>query len=133
MRILVVDDNELVASAIANALYEHEIIVTVGGPAALEHLARDARFDCVLCDVLMPDKNGIDIHNHLLTSAPHLAMRMLFMTGGLTSSVSRAIDRTNQPCIEKPFTRDELLRALVRTTVARAGDVARLESTRAVS
>ncbi|HEY6100797.1 MAG TPA: ATP-binding protein, partial [Anaeromyxobacter sp.] len=72
-RILVVDDEQLVAEAIERVLSEHHDVVAVGsGRAALERVA-GGRFDVVVCDLLMPEMSGSDFWAELHRRDPALA------------------------------------------------------------
>ena len=64
LRILLVDDEELVRSAIRDWLADDQFLVAeaVSGADALELLARD-QFDCCILDVRLRDMSGIDVLN----------------------------------------------------------------------
>src|SRR5262249_22508261 len=82
-RVLVVDDEPLVASAARRLLARsHEVQVAHCGRSALL-LIDTARFDAVLCDLMMPNMTGIELHARLSESRPELAERMVFLTGGV--------------------------------------------------
>src|SRR5258706_524460 len=61
-RILVVDDQATVAEMTAGLLRAlgHEVQVALDGEAALERLS-GARFDLVLCDIMMPGMDGYEV------------------------------------------------------------------------
>ena len=61
-RVLIVDDEEPLLASLRRLLgLEYEVVTAVSGEAALERLARDQRFDIVLCDVMMPGLSGVDV------------------------------------------------------------------------
>jgi CheY-like chemotaxis protein len=68
------------------------------------------RFDLILCDLMMPDMTGIDLHAALVGHDPTLAARMVFLTGGATTPRSRAFVATvADRIVDKPFDPDQLL------------------------
>jgi CheY-like chemotaxis protein len=117
-RVLVVDDDPLVADAIALMLSgAHDVTVVHSGQQALALIARGERYDVILCDVMMPVMSGADLHVRLTAVAPSEAERMVFITGCVSMPASRAfLDRVANPCLEKPFD-VHVLRALVDARV----------------
>jgi DNA-binding NtrC family response regulator len=62
-----------------------------GVRSALERLRSGPQdVDLVLCDMMMPDGGGEQLHAELERLAPRLAARMVFLTGGATTDASRA-------------------------------------------
>ena len=113
-RILVVDDESMFAKAVQRTLSpEHEVVVTGRAEEALRQIADGERFDVILCDLMMPQMTGMDLHAELSRVSREQAGRMIFLTGGAFTTWARAfLDRTPNQSIEKPF--DALhLRALV--------------------
>ncbi len=119
--ILIVDDEPLVRTALQRVLgTEHRISVAGGGREALELLRRGERFDLILCDLMMPDLTGMDVHAAALEAFPEQARRVLFMTGGAFTPRARDfLENVPNPCIEKPFD-PQALRVLVRACLEEA-------------
>jgi two-component system cell cycle sensor histidine kinase/response regulator CckA len=114
VRILVVDDEPLLAKALARELAEeHDVTVANGGRRALELiLAED--FDLVLCDVMMPDLSGLELFDELRQRRPGIERKLAFMTGGMFTPRAQAfLDRIDNPRVDKPFDMDEV-RELIR-------------------
>ncbi|WP_426748844.1 two-component regulator propeller domain-containing protein [Myxococcus faecalis] len=122
-RVLVVDDDALVSGAIRRTLSrENDVDVVVSARQALERLSgpEPRHYDVVLCDLMMPEMTGMDLHEALGRAAPAVAERMVFITGGAFTPTARTfLERVENPRVEKPFD-PESLRALVRSEVARA-------------
>jgi len=117
-RVLVVDDDAMIASTIARILAKHEVILVGSAREALGRLSRGERYDVVLCDLMMPGMSGIDLHAELAKSAPEVLPAMVFLTGGAyTPHASDFVARIANPVIEKPFD-PAALRALVAKRVA---------------
>lgn len=114
-RVLVVDDEPMLGRAIRRGLREHDVIVVTSGSDALELLQRGERFDAVLCDLMMPSMPGFDLHDQVLLLAPEQAERMVFMTGGATTTRAREFVASRPGIVlQKPVSMD-----IVRETVAR--------------
>jgi len=121
-RVLVVDDEAPVVRSLRRMLVvDHDVVVAASGREAIEILAEDDAFDAVLCDVMMPDLTGADVHREIARRSPDLARRFVFVTGGAFGERTRAyVDGTKQPTVNKPFDRANLLRAI--SAVARADE-----------
>jgi PAS domain S-box-containing protein len=114
-RILVVDDEPVLARVVQRILEgEHEVVLAGSGREALD-LAGRSTFDLVLCDLMMPDMTGAQLHAALEVSVPALAERMLFMTGGEpTGAAATMLQRDDLHCLEKPFSSASLRIAVQR-------------------
>ncbi|WP_426756407.1 ATP-binding protein [Myxococcus sp. Y35] len=121
-RVLVVDDEPLLAAVLGRVLgTRHEVVVVHSGREALDLLASDARFDRVFCDLMMDGLTGMDVYDVLSARQPEVLSRFVFMTGGAFSERARTfLQSVPLPRIEKPF---ELgaLHALVEEAPPRAG------------
>ncbi|MGZ3424257.1 MAG: hybrid sensor histidine kinase/response regulator [Polyangiales bacterium] len=109
-RVLVVDDEPAVGEAIVRALGElHEVRCVSSGAAAIEVLRESPDFDVVLCDVMMPGLDGIAVFEEVQRTAPELARRFVFMSGGAFTARARSFLATcRNPRFEKPFSADQL-------------------------
>jgi CheY-like chemotaxis protein len=117
-RVLVVDDEPLITRTVQRALSkDHDIVALSSAEDALAHISSGERFDVILCDLMMPQMTGMDLHSELLRIAQDQAARMIFLTGGAFTPRARAfIDETRNKLIEKPF--DAIhLRAIINAQV----------------
>jgi two-component system, cell cycle sensor histidine kinase and response regulator CckA len=102
-KVLIVDDEEAVGAALGRALSGHEITLAKNGREGLA-LCRSASFDCILCDVMMPDLDGVDFFEALAGEGKGQERRVVFMTGGaFTARAREFLSRVPNACIEKPF------------------------------
>jgi signal transduction histidine kinase len=117
-RVLVVDDDALVAKAICRALAEeYDVVVETCPRRALSRLLADEPFGAVLCDLMMPEMSGMELHETLAASRPEAAHRLAFLTGGaFTAEASQYLDSVPNAWLEKPFD-TRALRALVRELI----------------
>jgi PAS domain S-box-containing protein len=118
-RLLVVDDDPLVARLIQRVLAgDHDVTAVGSAQEALDLVRAGSTFDVILCDVMMPRMTGMDLHEALLAMAPVLAERVVFVTGGTFTSHARAyLDEVANARLAKPFDVGEL-RALVADRLA---------------
>lgn len=114
-RILIVDDEPLVARVVARMLQdEHETLVVTSGEEAQELLVKDEAFDGILCDLMMPRVTGMDLFAWVLKRNPDLANKMIFISGGVFTPQARDfLARVPNARLEKPF-EPQNLRALLR-------------------
>jgi CheY-like chemotaxis protein len=114
-RILVVDDDALVARSVRRVLAtEHEVVVTIAAKEALSLCTSGEKFDLILCDLMMPDMTGMELHRELALCAPDQASRMIFLTGGaFTAAARQFLAEPHREHIEKPFDSNNL-RAIVQ-------------------
>jgi len=118
LRLLVVDDNPNLLRSLEFLLGDLAAEFAPSSEAALLALARE-RFDAVLCDVMMPGINGLDLYDRACAAEPAYAGRFVFMTGGATREDLQArLDALPGASLQKPFTREELLAALARLGAA---------------
>jgi CheY-like chemotaxis protein len=120
-RILVIDDDPMVAAAVRRTLsQDHEIVTSNRTEQALELLRQGERFDVILCDVMMPNMTGVDFWHELERIAPEDTRRVVFLTGGAFAPQAREfLESVPNLHIDKPFV-PEQLRALVRERVESA-------------
>jgi signal transduction histidine kinase len=117
LRVLVVDADPLIGEAIARSLGDEcDLTVALDARQAVQLLLGN-HFDFVLCDVMLPEASGVDLYVELLSAAPQLVNRIVFMAGGASTPRARAFQSSvANPCLEKPIDMNEL-RRLVRCAV----------------
>lgn len=110
-RVLVVDDEPMIATAIRRALsLDHDVVTTETAIAALEHILGGDSFDIIVCDLMMPQMTGMDLYHELVERAPEQAARMVFLSGGAFTAAARAfLDDVPNQRLEKPFDTRQLL------------------------
>ncbi len=114
-RILLVDDESYVLRAYTRVLgRHHELTTALGGREAIAVLNRSGgKFDAMVCDLMMPDVDGIDLHAYVKEHFPGLEPRMVFVTGGAVTLRARDfLASLSTPWLEKPFEMDELVRRI---------------------
>jgi CheY-like chemotaxis protein len=118
-RLLVVDDEQLMCDLMTAMLGDdYDVVAMNNSREALQYLTRGESFDLVLCDLMMPDLTGMDLHTELARVRPDQAARMVFMTGGtFTERAYRFLAEPGRVQLQKPFRHDQLL-SLVEARLA---------------
>lgn len=109
-RVLVVDDDATVARAVHRMLeVQHDVTSVVGGRAALELFDAGHSYDLILCDLMMPDVNGMDVYAYLQARTPHPSASLVFITGGaFTMTAERFLAGCGCIVLNKPVMPEEL-------------------------
>lgn len=115
--ILLVDDEDGLRG-LSKRVLERAGYVVVECSSADEAVAaansHDGPIDLLLSDLIMPRTNGWQLAERLMQTRP--AMRVLFMSGypGHEGIANASPGRTlaDTPCLQKPFTPDDLVRAV---------------------
>lgn len=104
-RILVVEDELTVARLLERVLSrDHVVDLAADGVGALERLSLRRDYDIVLCDVMMPRMNGMELFESVSRQYPELAERFVFMSGGATRpDVQAFLDSVTNEKLYKPF------------------------------
>ena len=92
---------------------DYQVTTVTSIAKALELVEEGRAFDAILCDLMMPEGTGMDLHARLMNRNPQLARRMIFVTGGaFTPAAEEFLQRPDIRHLEKPITFDQLRRAL---------------------
>jgi signal transduction histidine kinase/ActR/RegA family two-component response regulator len=108
-RILLVDDEPYFINAMCRVLEGvYEVVGLTSAREALTRLEQGdgaaTSFDLILCDLMMLEMSGIDMHGELVRRSPELARRVVFMTGGAFTPRARAfLHAIPNRCVEKPL------------------------------
>jgi signal transduction histidine kinase len=107
--VLIVDDEALVARGVARILRCDDIVIVDSVDAGVA-ACKQRDFELILCDMMMPDKDGIAFLESLRVIKPSLASRVVFMTGGAFTERARTfLDAGSNSWLEKPINRERLL------------------------
>ncbi len=116
-RVLVIDDEPVLRRVLGSMLATlgYLVVEASGGRAGLERVVAGEAFDAVLCDLMMPDVDGVAFHAELGRQRPELVAKTVFMSGGAVSQRSRAfVERADIVLLDKPFTLEHLMTVLER-------------------
>jgi two-component system, NtrC family, nitrogen regulation response regulator NtrX len=107
--ILIIDDEKSIRNTLKDILeYEqHEVRLAEDGLQGLEFIAED-KFDVVLCDIKMPNMDGIEVLGKTKELNPELPVIMISGHGNIDTAVE-AIKKGAYDFIEKPLDLNRLL------------------------
>lgn len=116
-RLLIIDDERLLLNALRRLLGSNFEVTTASSvDEAAAHVAEGHPIDVILCDVMMPGRDGGAARELLESLRPGLAARMVFTTGGAFTPEGQAFLATLRgPLVRKPFDTDALRRVLFET------------------
>ena len=111
MKILIVDDNQAVASVVQFMLELEgfEVRLALNGPDGFLNYIQ-FRPDLVITDIQMPGENGFELMNHIREHDP--AVKTIYMSGNLSQFYALLEDEKSKyqiDFLDKPFSRDELI------------------------
>src|ERR1700704_245307 len=122
-RVLVVDDDPAVRSAVSRALrMDYEVDEAVDGAEALAHHASSPA-DPIVLDLLMPEIGGLEVCRSLRQRGDNVPVLVVTARDAVSDRVE-GLDAGADDYLVKPFAVDELrarLRALLRRTGAGDG------------
>lgn len=117
-KILVIDDQKSIRNTLKEILeYEgNEVVLAEMGPEGLE-LFESEKFDIVLCDIKMPDMDGIEVLQKMMEKNSEVPVIMISGHGNVDTAVD-AIKKGAYDFIEKPLDLNRLL-VTIRNAVER--------------
>jgi DNA-binding response OmpR family regulator len=120
MRILLIEDNPAITELVKEGLSPHGYeLDTVATGAEGEELAARSQHDVVILDILLPDRNGIDVCKNLRSRNVRTPILMLTALSNTLDKVA-GLEAGADDYLTKPFEVEELL-ARVRALVRRGG------------
>ena len=102
--VLLVDDESAVRGALRKVFEKGGLTVREAGSGrdALDAIATDTDIAAVVSDFLMPEINGLDFYDALVSIAPHLKDRVVFLTGAAKDPmVHNPLEQRGVPLINK--------------------------------
>ncbi len=116
--VLVIDDEPAIGMIFRRVLGDHEVTAVTTARQALELLDSGKHFDIIFSDLTMPEMSGMEFFAALQRQFPHLAGRVVFVSGGaFTPGAQAFLDKVENEVLDKPFTlarvRDLVQRMLV--------------------
>jgi DNA-binding response OmpR family regulator len=124
LRILLVEDHAATAGALAKTLARHGFAVTTATSAdAALQAGEKAKFDLLITDIGLPEKNGWELFRELRARQPHLAG--IALTGyGYAADVRRSEEVGIRIHLTKPTTMQQIEAAIVQLFPQHAGTFA---------
>ncbi len=121
LRVLVVDDDREVAATLRDMLCaQHDVTIVGSGAEARAVLEGGLLVDVVLCDLMMAEVSGEELHAFLVENRPDLARRTVFISGGAFTERARVfLQRIDNPTLDKPVDPVQLQDAVLAAGRAR--------------
>jgi PAS domain S-box-containing protein len=93
---------------------EYKVLTAFSGVEALLVLEKEGgKVNAIVTDINMPDMSGIALYKAVAEKFPALAEKIIFVTGGAFNQETVEFFKTlPNPCLEKPFSREKLLKAI---------------------
>ncbi len=122
MQVLIVEDEEYLAEALAQMLQEenHTSDIVYNGREGLER-AKNGLYDVILLDVMLPELDGFSVVQQLRAEGINTPVLILTAKDDVADTVT-GLDCGADDYMTKPFNQDELL-ARVRALGRRQGEV----------
>jgi two-component system, NtrC family, sensor kinase len=109
-RVLIVDDEPQIRDSYRRILRLKFDVEVASNSREAYDLIRSGAFDMVLCDVVMPEEDGVSFAERLRRDFPTQAAALLFCTGGvLESEQERFLSSWQNGYLRKPLSADQLL------------------------
>jgi DNA-binding response OmpR family regulator len=122
MRILIVEDERLLADALAEILTtEKYMLDTVYNGLDGYNYARSGIYDCIILDCMLPKLDGLEIIKRLRAERIETPILMLTAKDSVKDKVN-GLDAGADDYMTKPFSTEELL-ARLRTLTRRRGEI----------
>jgi len=103
-RVLFVEDHSGLRATYERVFGHHEIVLVETGEEALETIKRQRDFDLVVCDLVLPGIDGIEVFKQTRANHPELAARFVFATGSDSrEQFQETLETIDVPILEKPF------------------------------
>jgi CheY-like chemotaxis protein len=102
--VLLVDDERPIRTALRKIFERSGLTVreAESGRDALDALADDTNIAAVVSDFMMPELDGIEFYDALVTRSPHLRNRVVFLTGAARNpTVHQPLEERGLPLISK--------------------------------
>ena len=122
MKILIVEDDESLALAIAQILNEqkYQTEIAYNGEDGLDYALHD-NYDLILLDIMLPKLDGFSLVKKLRQNKNNSPVIMLTAKDDIHSKIT-GLDSGADDYITKPFVKEEFL-ARIRANARRQGDV----------
>ncbi len=121
-RILVVDDEKYILDFFVEVFQALPMLVdTAGDGRAAMQKMRSSDYDLIVTDFKMPQMSGRDLFDWIKGNRPHLANRVIFVTGDTISLETRSFFEDNKSrFLAKPFKIEEVKEVIQQTLEAAA-------------
>lgn len=113
-RVLIVEDEVVIGRVCRKVLTKHGYTVDIvhNGVMAINNL-NNRRYNLCILDLRVPGIDGFELYRYLYNNYRELSRKVVFTTGDISGShVYKFLKKTERVCLQKPFTANELLKAV---------------------
>ncbi len=113
-KVLLIDDDVAFCRSLTRLLSARcDVSVASNGLVGLAELRKPITWDLILCDVMMPEMNGLTLYEELRRFSPKVAAQLVFISGGATTEPTRKfLASLPNVQLQKPFDAELLFRML---------------------
>ena len=118
--VLIIDDDLDVAKSMQRALQgQHHTEILASARQAAAQLEQGSRYGAILCDLFMPQVNGLEFYDLVLNLDNDQAERIIFVSGGIyAADIQARVSALKNPLLQKPFSLENI-RQIVGNVAAR--------------
>lgn len=122
-RVLFVDDEDCIRELAGEVFPKagYDIVLAGNGVDALNKI-RDAVFDVVVTDIMMPKLNGIDLYYGAIDETPQLENKFIFTTGLPSLKTVSFLSQNSCPHHYKPYRMDDLMKSVEGLMAVKRGN-----------
>ena len=115
IKILVVDDEAPVRDWLTGMLLRHKVFAVGAGSVgeAIQYL-QNCKFDAIVSDYKMPEKNGIDLFGWLAGQQPVMVKHFIFLTGAVEPRLMDFCEGQNLTALIKPVDEETIIAAIAQ-------------------
>mgnify|MGYP001215858743 CR=1 FL=1 len=107
-RVLIVEDEVIMTSLLKTVLEEQGHIADIASCGRDAIRNRDlGQYDLIVCDLRLPDINGMELFEELKRRYPDIADKVFFITGDTSRKTKTFLDKSGNPYLLKPFKIDK--------------------------
>lgn len=118
-RVLLVEDEPVIASRIESVLAPtSSIVIVANGDAAIEYLIAEP-YDCVLLDLTLPRLSGFDVLRHMALRQPEMLRNTIILTAATDESLQFIDGSAVAGVLRKPFSPDQVLELVEKVAATR--------------
>jgi CheY-like chemotaxis protein len=111
--VMVIDDEPQLCELFSAMLSDQYDVAAFSSPRSALASMLQGNFAVIVCDVMMPELNGMEVYAQAIRERPELQERFVFVTGGAFTERARLFLRqTGRPTLRKPCSRSALLKVV---------------------
>jgi signal transduction histidine kinase len=120
LTIIIIEDETALLLPLRRMLADQHDVLTFSDPRdGMRCLIERDPPDVIICDINMPEVNGLDLYREVTRVRPFLAARFVFLTGGDSDELATLVADAPGRVLEKPVHRKDLIDVIGVVAAAR--------------